>query len=61
MQANCNAIMALLISPCADSTIISRTSLDGAIEEAEKLDEKWVLSIACKAFLRRVGAMGLIL
>jgi hypothetical protein len=52
-------MMALLISPCADSTIISRTSLEGAIDEVEKLDEKWILSIACKAFLRRVGAMGL--
>lgn len=49
--------MALLMSPFEDSTIISRTSFDGGL--VKLLDEKWLLTIACRAFRRRVGAIGL--
>jgi hypothetical protein len=50
-EANWRAMMALLISPCADSTIVSRTSLDGA--------QGRVVTSAMRALRRRVGAIGL--
>ena len=50
-EANWRAMMALLISPCADSTIMSRTSLDGA--------QGRVGTSAMRALRRRVGAIGL--
>ena len=51
--------MALLISPLADSTMMSMTSLEGAIADAEDDEANWMLRRAWIALRRRVGAIGL--
>lgn len=51
--------MALLISPLADSTMISITSFEGAMADAEDDEAEWAIRRAWIALRRRVGAIGL--
>lgn len=52
-------MIALLMSPLADSTMMSITSLEGAITDAENDEAKWVLRRAWTALRSSVGAIGL--
>jgi hypothetical protein len=55
-HANSSAITALLISPFDDSTIISTTSFVGGFSV---VDAKLLVSIAWRALVMSVGAIGL--
>ena len=59
MHANWRAMIALLMSPLADSTTMSITSLEGAIADCEDDEATWVSRRARIALRSSVGAIGL--